>query len=151
MKIDLPFGGKCILLGGDFRQILPVVPHGSKTLIIENNIQNSFLWPFFDILRLRRNMRANPNEQAFSEWLMSVGNGSINDNDDLIRLPDQCIITGSIIDHVYPLDEPLDNVNFIKSKCILCPTNKDTFELNEQVLERFKGPHSVFYSYDSID
>jgi hypothetical protein len=151
MKIDLPFGGKCILLGGDFRQILPVVPHGSKTLIIENNIQNSFLWPFFDILRLTRNMRANPNEQAFSEWLMSVGNGSINDNDDLIRLPDQCVITGSIIDHVYPLDEPLDNVDLIKSKCILCPTNEDTFELNDQVLDRLKGPHSVFYSYDSID
>ena len=57
MKLDLPFGGKCILLGGDFRPILPVVPHGSKTLIIENNIQKRILWSFFDILRLTRNMR----------------------------------------------------------------------------------------------
>jgi hypothetical protein len=76
-------------------------------------------------------MRANPNEQAFSEWLMSVGNGSINDNDDLIRLPDQCVITSSIIDHVYPLDEPLDNVDLIKSKCILTMKRKKlTFLLN---------------------
>ena len=151
MKLDLPFGGKCILLGGDFRPILPVVPHGSKTLIIENNIQRSFLWSFFDILRLMRNMRADPNEQAFSEWLISVGNGSVNDNDDFIRLPDQCITTGSIIDYVYPLKEPLDNVDLVKLKCILCPTNDDTFELNDQVLDRLEGPQSVYYSYDNIE
>jgi hypothetical protein len=151
MKVDLPFVGKCILLGGDFRQILPVVLHGSKTLIIENNIQRSFLWSFFDILRLTRNMRADPNELAFSEWLISVGNGSINNNDDFIRLPDQCITTGSIIDYVYPLNEPLDNVDSVKLKCILCPTNDDTFELNDQVLDRLEKPQSVYYSYDNIE
>ena len=151
MKVDLPFGGKCNLLGGDFRQILPVVPHGSKTLIIETNIQMSFLWSFFDILSLTRNMRADPNEQAFSEWLMSVGNGSLNDNDDFIRLPDECIAFGSIIDHIYPPDEPLENVDSVKLKCILFPTNDDTFELNDQVLDRLKGSESVYYSYDSIE
>ena len=26
---EKPFGGKTILLGGDFRQILPVIPHGT--------------------------------------------------------------------------------------------------------------------------
>jgi hypothetical protein len=27
---DKPFGGKSILFGGDFRQILPVIPGGTK-------------------------------------------------------------------------------------------------------------------------
>jgi hypothetical protein len=28
---SLPFGGKTVVLGGDFRQILPVVEGGSRT------------------------------------------------------------------------------------------------------------------------
>ncbi|XP_065318878.1 uncharacterized protein LOC135926873 [Gordionus sp. m RMFG-2023] len=39
MKNSHPFGGKIILLGGDFRQTLPVVPKGSKVDIIESCIK----------------------------------------------------------------------------------------------------------------
>jgi hypothetical protein len=42
---------------------------------------------------------------------MSVRNGSINDNDYFIRLPDQSFITGSIIDHVNTLDKPFHNIH----------------------------------------
>jgi hypothetical protein len=38
MNNDIEFGGKCILLGGDFRQTLPVVFRCSKTTILENCI-----------------------------------------------------------------------------------------------------------------
>ena len=31
-----PFGGKIILLCGDFWQILPVIPHGSRGTLIQN-------------------------------------------------------------------------------------------------------------------
>jgi ATP-dependent DNA helicase PIF1 len=34
MENDVFFGGKVIVLGGDFRQVLPVVPHGSRQLTI---------------------------------------------------------------------------------------------------------------------
>ena len=34
MDSDLPFGGKVIVLGGDFRQILPVVKRGSHVQIV---------------------------------------------------------------------------------------------------------------------
>ena len=30
MNNDLPFGGKVIVFGGDFRQVLPVVRKGSR-------------------------------------------------------------------------------------------------------------------------
>ena len=37
-EIGKPFGGKTIILGGDFRQILPVVQSGTKTDILNASI-----------------------------------------------------------------------------------------------------------------
>ena len=41
--INNPFGGKLIILGGDFRQILPVVKNGFRNRIIEESIIHSLL------------------------------------------------------------------------------------------------------------
>ena len=38
-----PFGGKLIILGGDFRQILPVVKHGFRNTIVEETIKYSLV------------------------------------------------------------------------------------------------------------
>lgn len=35
MHCDNPFGGKCIIMGGDFRQILPVIKRGSRASIVD--------------------------------------------------------------------------------------------------------------------
>ncbi|KAM5549294.1 hypothetical protein ABKV19_000622 [Rosa sericea] len=40
IQVDKPFGGKPILLGGDFRQILPVITGGTKEQIIEATLNN---------------------------------------------------------------------------------------------------------------
>jgi len=32
-KTTQPFGGKTVLLGGDFRQILPVIPKGQRQVM----------------------------------------------------------------------------------------------------------------------
>ena len=34
MKNALPFGGKVVVLGGDFRQVLPVMPHCSRDEVV---------------------------------------------------------------------------------------------------------------------
>ena len=82
-----PFGGKTVVLGGDFRQILPVVPGGSKSAIISATICNSKLWEHCEVFTLTQNMhllQPNLSEQTrqelqlFANWLLDIGNGKIN-------------------------------------------------------------------------
>ncbi len=54
---NLPFGGKCVLFSGDFRQILPVIPGGSRAQILHACVKSSALYAGFRILRLTENMR----------------------------------------------------------------------------------------------
>ena len=74
MNSSPPFGGKIIVLGGDFRQILPVVPKGTRPQIVNSAIIASYVWPHFQLLKLTTNVRAadNPDYQAF---LLCVGDG----------------------------------------------------------------------------
>uniref|UniRef100_A0A0D3BP59 ATP-dependent DNA helicase n=1 Tax=Brassica oleracea var. oleracea TaxID=109376 RepID=A0A0D3BP59_BRAOL len=39
-----PFGGKTVMLGGDFRQTLPVIPQGSRADSVLASISHSYLW-----------------------------------------------------------------------------------------------------------
>ena len=41
MQNDLPYGGKVLLLVGDFRQCLPVVKHVNRVQVIEASIINN--------------------------------------------------------------------------------------------------------------
>ena len=71
-KSEEIFGGKIVITGGDFRQILPVIPNAGKSEIINNSIIRSELWNFFIPFQLKINMRANDN-QFFSKWQLEIG------------------------------------------------------------------------------
>ena len=57
-RSDLPFGGKTVVLGGDFRQVLPVVRKGSRAQIVGASLRRSYLLESMRHLKLVRNMRA---------------------------------------------------------------------------------------------
>ncbi|GBO40094.1 hypothetical protein AVEN_68649-1 [Araneus ventricosus] len=82
MNSDLPFGGKVSVLGGDWRQILPVAMHANRTTIIETCLKNLPLplWSIFKQFSLLRNMRTEPDEQDFADWLLHLINGSLTNN-----------------------------------------------------------------------
>ncbi|XP_047962051.1 uncharacterized protein LOC125206878 [Salvia hispanica] len=44
LSMEMSFGGKTVVLGGDFRQILPVVPKGSRQDIVNATINSSYLY-----------------------------------------------------------------------------------------------------------
>nr|GEW37248.1 DNA helicase [Tanacetum cinerariifolium] len=83
--LDVPiklFGGKTIMLEGDFRQTLPEEKSASRHEIINSSIAASYLWSSFRLFFLTENMRltqGNLSEaekvevRAFVEWLLSVG------------------------------------------------------------------------------
>jgi ATP-dependent DNA helicase PIF1 len=54
---DAPFGGKIMLLSGDFRQCLPVIPGASRAEVVDAALNRSYLWQYFKVMKLSENMR----------------------------------------------------------------------------------------------
>ncbi|GJZ06886.1 DNA helicase [Tanacetum coccineum] len=82
------FGGKTVVLGGDFRQTLPVKKGASKLEIIASSIVESHLWNHFNVCILKENMwllQPGKNEAkqrlacSFASWLLDIGNGKIGE------------------------------------------------------------------------
>ncbi|CAF1615884.1 unnamed protein product, partial [Didymodactylos carnosus] len=82
MNIDAPFGGKIMILDGDFRQVLPVIRFANRSELTAASLKSSNLWSYFRVMHLHQNMRTGPREEEFSKWLIKLGN-----EDDEIELP----------------------------------------------------------------
>ncbi|XP_048612002.1 uncharacterized protein LOC125586207 [Brassica napus] len=52
-----PFGGKVIVFGGDFRQVLPVINGAGRAEIVLASLDSSYLWEHCKVLKLTMNMR----------------------------------------------------------------------------------------------
>ncbi|XP_023771821.1 uncharacterized protein LOC111920478 [Lactuca sativa] len=90
--VALPFGGKIMVMGGDFRQVLPVVRRGTRAQIVDSSLRMSPLWPSIIKLRLTINMRALT-DPWFSNFLLRVGDGVEETVDrSFIRIPDDMVI-----------------------------------------------------------
>jgi ATP-dependent DNA helicase PIF1 len=88
----LPFGGKIMVFGGDFRQVLPVVTRGTRAQVSNATLQRSYLWDKIRKIRLSRNMRAQ-SDPWFSEYLLRIGNRTEETiGVDYVRLPDDIVI-----------------------------------------------------------
>ena len=76
-KKSSPFGGLTVLLAGDWRQILPVVRHGSRPDILDATLKSSYLWQIVTRLQLTQNMRAKlrGDSSQFEDYLLSIGDG----------------------------------------------------------------------------
>ena len=158
---DLPFGGKTVVFGGDFRQVLPVVRKGTRSQIIDAMLSKSYLWENMRQLRLARNMRAQ-SDPWFADYLLHVGNGTEDTvDDDYIRLPDEICVpyTGDatdidkLIESVFRMtvDENLLDPNYITSRAILSTRNEYIDKINMRMIERFPGEEMVYHSFDRAE
>lgn len=116
---DKPFGGKVVVLGGDFRQILSVIRKGCRNYIVSVTINSSGIWKYCKVLRLTKNMRlpvAGSIEQAndikqFVDWMLRIGNGSEESNENgesELEIPNDLLINDtenplkSLVEFTYP-------------------------------------------------
>ncbi|XP_055871668.1 uncharacterized protein LOC129923663 [Biomphalaria glabrata] len=146
-----PFGGKTIVLGGDFRQCLPIQPRANRSELLDVSLKKSDLWRHFKISRLTRNMRVDEEETDFAEFLLRIGDGEVPLNDmGEIALPQDVISKTNIIDEVYGdclADKSYENM---KDRAILAPLNKDVNLINCELIDRLPGEEKVYFSFDSI-
>lgn len=85
-----PFGGMTLVLAGDFRQTLPVIPRGTPADELEACLKNSPLWRLTTTLKLRTNIRVRNGggSEDFARLLLTIGNGTypMDPRTSLIRL-----------------------------------------------------------------
>ncbi|GBN52234.1 ATP-dependent DNA helicase pif1, partial [Araneus ventricosus] len=148
-KCKEPFGGKVILLGGDFRQVLPVILRGSRTLTVASSLKKHALWLKFHKLYLTKNMRALESERDFGAWLLDIGEKK---RGSTIQLPLQCY--PSIQDPVHQLYSDIDLSSVtpqeLKGRAILTVNNERSMEINNKVLEFMPGNETVYKAVDMI-
>jgi ATP-dependent DNA helicase PIF1 len=165
---SLPFGGKTVVFGGDFRQILPVVPKGTRADIVNATINSSYLWRRCRVLRLSTNMRLqysmdeveNQNLATFAKWILDIGDGKIGDIVDgeaIVEIPEDLLVKsitnpiGDIINAIYP--DLLKNMflpRFFEDRAILAPTLEIVDQINDYVLSMMPGEGTEYLSCDSV-
>ena len=121
----VPFGGTSVVMTGDWRQSLPVVPPGSGAAVIADTLKKSYLWPYFKTLELTTNTRVQGTSQVddaetreFARWLLSVWEDTI---DNPLPIPEDMLIPSDdpwpLVNHVY---STMSKEEFM-SGCILAP------------------------------
>ena len=74
-KVGKPCGGILFVFGGDPCQILRVVHHGDHPKITKACVKSSHLWNHVHIW-LIENTRVDPGEERFSNYLLSIVEGT---------------------------------------------------------------------------
>jgi len=170
MNDDIPFGGKLIVFGGDFRQVLPVVPRGSKTDIISQCINQMEMWTEVGILPLTENMRVNQaltgnnpalasHLQRFTDFLLSIGNGTAPTilDSQYTRVPDNMILpvstSAELSRRVFNNFSTNHDVSpsVLAGRAILATTNVNVNTINDELINSFRGTPVTYNSIDTIE
>ncbi|GJY75445.1 ATP-dependent DNA helicase PIF1-like protein [Tanacetum coccineum] len=165
---EMPFGGKVIIFGGDFRQILPVIPGGTRQDVVHTSLNSLYIWDDCTVLELTTNMRlregfdkSNIEEiKEFGDWILKMGNGRLggpNDGEATVDILDDIIISdnvdpiASLIEFINPsLLDNLQDTTFFQERAILAPTHEVVGVINDRLLSQIPGEDVVYYSSDSI-
>ncbi|KAK0425693.1 hypothetical protein QR680_009326 [Steinernema hermaphroditum] len=156
-----PFGGKVILMSGDWKQLLPVVEGaGSPIEQLRASLKYSTHYNDFKKLLLTQNMRIGDGEANYRQYTEDVGTGyyRLNDNGEYVKKRFVPIHKDShytetpeeLIDKIFPGPLLDDRSRFEKrgGRAILAAHNENVDKVNAEVLRRLSGESKI---YDAID
>ncbi|KAF6149202.1 hypothetical protein GIB67_026058, partial [Kingdonia uniflora] len=149
-----PFGGITVVLGGVFRQILPVVPKGVREDIICASLRRSYIWGHVQVLSLSNNMRlinSNSENVTFAHTLLEIGSNP----KEIVELPstfNKCTNLDELICSVYPhLEEVMAvSTTFLTERTILSARNEDVNIINIQAMTKIQGQEIVYLAADKL-
>ncbi|KAK9666371.1 hypothetical protein RND81_14G180300 [Saponaria officinalis] len=134
---DLIFGGKLIVFGGDFRQVLPVVQHKSIREVVKSSMVASVIWPQLTKFRMTINMRA-----SYFQLPEGIVQDTCEIGTDLIA---------AVADTAYP-ESDIRNIgtSIFNNRSILTPTNEDVDDINTFMINKFPGTPVMYRGFDSM-
>ncbi|XP_021717248.1 ATP-dependent DNA helicase PIF1-like [Chenopodium quinoa] len=153
------FGGKVVVFGGDFRQVLPVVPQKTMKETVEASIVTSYLWPKLTKFRLTENIRARE-DPTYAAFLLALGNGKLQQTENaFIQLPQQIVestsdateLVSTVVKTTFPemVHGHFDSQVFTQ-KAILTPMNEDVDAVNTFMIDKFPGQDVTYKSFDVV-
>ncbi|XP_034946346.1 ATP-dependent DNA helicase pif1-like [Chelonus insularis] len=98
---NLPFGGMIFILGGDFRQLLPV-KKSTRSKLVNLSIKHSYHWRQFHQFTLTENMRTLPSKVAFTKFLINIGEDILNKSHNNLDLSVEC--------RIFKYDKIIENI-----------------------------------------
>ena len=172
-SIDSPFGGKTVVLSGDFRQCLPVLPHANRAQVVDAALNRSSLWKCFEIMELTQNMRIllsqDSDIKGFDEFTLKLGNGEMEviEDSDLVQIPEEMCFRieantkenpngekqsmQRLAYHIYPdMHKNYNKPGWMDGRAILAPTNNQVSNLNNLLADKFPGKPIVLTSSDEV-
>ncbi|XP_039968358.1 uncharacterized protein LOC120780136, partial [Bactrocera tryoni] len=141
------FGGALILLSGDFRQTLPIIPRSTPADEMNACLKSSFLW--------RVRLQNDSSAREFSKQLLKIGDGKMaSDQNGFITLPNNfSIIVSSkeeLIDGVFPnIAQNYNNHDWLRERAILAPKNVNVNEFNFHIQEKLPDNSETYKSIDT--
>ena len=155
-------GNVPVILSGDFRQTLPVVPRGTAADELSACLKASDLWKRVVTLRLTKNMRALAAHRAgdasaakFAKDLLTLGDGRMaHDEEGLIDIRELSRVVQDVdelIDMVFPnVETQYKDTEWLSQRAILAPKNVMADSINEKLLNKIPGQATSYKSVDKV-
>jgi len=146
-----------IVFGGDFRQLLPVLPGQTEDEVFDLSLASLYRDGSTRILALKQNQRAAGAEQeSFRNALLDIGQGRnsvevLDERNYVVELPAGIECVGDVdalIERVFPA-ETLDDPTSWAMSGIVAPLNTSKDEINRKIVAKLPGEPKEYYAINT--